>query len=465
MEQQKRGRHKNALGGMISYSIQIIGLSYILSRLNVVIILYIIAVIIVNTCLNNRIQKKYREIYIQLTPIERMWNYLNRISEDYSLGKIIRINNISKFILEKCKANRKIYVDKQAQFQKSNFQYSTVVSLMSVFQEGLIYVFLISSVVSNKITLGDFTMYLAAAMSYTNAVSNLINFTIGLNYTSKYVNDYIDFLNIKDSIDKTGIRKIPDRQNLCIRFENVYFKYPNSDNYVLKNINTTIRSNERISLVGDNGAGKTTFVKLLMRLYEPTLGKIYLNDVDIREYDYQDYISLFPAVFQDYQNFAFTIAENVAFEDAYNPSNISKIENSLEKCGILEKVNTLPHKLYTYLGKGFEEDGVDLSGEENQKLAIARSIYKGGAVSVLDEPTANLSPIAEYELYKQFNDIVLNKTAIYISHRMSSCKFCDHIAVLDKGELIEYGTHKELMSLNGTYAKMFNSQAQYYINI
>lgn len=297
---------------MISYSIQIIGLSYILSRLNVVIILYIIAVIIVNTCLNNRIQKKYREIYIQLTPIERMWNYLNRISEDYSLGKIIRINNISKFILEKCKANRKIYVDKQAQFQKSNFQYSTVVSLMSVFQEGLIYVFLISSVVSNKITLGDFTMYLAAAMSYTNAVSNLINFTIGLNYTSKYVNDYIDFLNIKDSIDKTGIRKIPDRQNLCIRFENVYFKYPNSDNYVLKNINTTIRSNERISLVGDNGAGKTTFVKLLMRLYEPTLGKIYLNDVDIREYDYQDYISLFPAVFQDYQNFAFTIAENVA---------------------------------------------------------------------------------------------------------------------------------------------------------
>ena len=452
---------KNAIGGIISYSIQIIGFSYILSKLNIYVIFILLGIIILTAFLNNHNQKFNREIEIELTPINRRWNYLTNVSDDYAYGKLIRIYNLIPMILRKCIENRELFIQKQKKVLKNNFTGSILLSILSIIQEGVVYLFLVLSVVNGSITLGDFTMYLAATMSLTGAINNLIGFTIGLNITSEYINEYIDFISSPDSMTKKGTDHI-NNSKLDFEFKNVSYKYPFTDKNVLNNISIAFSLNDRITLVGDNGAGKTTFVKLLMRFYDPTSGTIMLNGKDIKEYDYEEYFRLFSPVFQDYNYFAFTIAENIAFEDAFCIEKRQKILDALNKSGILDKINSLPHNINSYIGTRFEEEGIDFSGGETQKIAIARSIYKNSQISVMDEPTANLSPISEYNIFKNFNDSTLDKTVLYISHRLTSTIFSKRILVFKEGQIIEDGTHRELLTHNGLYRKMFNMQSAYY---
>uniref|UniRef100_UPI0030795D70 ABC transporter ATP-binding protein n=1 Tax=Zhenhengia sp. TaxID=2944208 RepID=UPI0030795D70 len=243
-------------------------------------------------------------------------------------------------------------------------------------------------------------------------------------------------------------------------FKNVWFKYPQAEDYTLKDVSLTLNSREKMSIVGQNGAGKTTFIKLLCRLYEPEKGEILINGVNVKEYAFDEYTKLLSVVFQDYKLFSFTIKENMSFNQACNEE---ELEIALQKSGVRDKVASLDKGVETSLYKNFDKEGTELSGGEMQKLAIARAIYKNAPIVVLDEPTAALDPYAEYEIYAKFNELVKNKTAIYISHRLSSCRFCDKIAVFDKGRLIEQGTHTELKEQDGKYAQMWKAQAQYYV--
>lgn len=244
-------------------------------------------------------------------------------------------------------------------------------------------------------------------------------------------------------------------------FKHVYFKYPGSEQYVLRDINLKWRIGEKMALVGRNGSGKSTLVKLLCRLYDPTEGNITLNGIDIKKYNYDEYMALFSVVFQDSKLFSFSIAENVAADMDYDPS---RAEDCVRRAGLSERLDNMPEGIKTFLYKDFDENGVEISGGEAQKLCLARAVYKGSPFIVLDEPTAALDPISEHDVYTNFNSIVGTRTAVYISHRLSSCKFCDDITVLDKGEIAERGSHESLLSAGGVYAKMWAAQAEYYKN-
>jgi ATP-binding cassette subfamily B protein len=246
-----------------------------------------------------------------------------------------------------------------------------------------------------------------------------------------------------------------------VEFRDVSFKYPGSDQYVLRHVSMKFKVGKRLAIVGQNGSGKTTFIKLLCRLYDPTEGQILLNGIDIRKYRYDDYMNIFAIVFQDFQLFAFTLGQNVAAAQEYDRA---KAEKCLRASGFGERFDQLTKGLDTYCYRVFDQEGVNFSGGEAQKIAIARALYKNAPFIILDEPTAALDPIAEAEIYSKFNDIAGDKTAIYISHRLSSCKFCDEIAVFHEGAVIQHGSHEELLrDENGKYYELWNAQAQYYI--
>lgn len=254
--------------------------------------------------------------------------------------------------------------------------------------------------------------------------------------------------------------KHPSNKKFDIEFRDVSFKYQGAEDYALKHINLSLNVGERLAVVGMNGSGKTTFIKLLCRLYDPTEGEIFMNDFNVRKYDYRQYLDLFSVVFQDYKLLSVPLGNNVASSDRWDTA---KVEQLLDEVGFGDRYSKMPKKLDTPLYKDFDEDGVNVSGGEAQKIALARALYKDAPFIILDEPTAALDPIAEAEIYSKFDEIVGDKTAIYISHRLSSCRFCDKIAVFDHGEIVQIGTHEELLAdPTGKYYELWHAQAQYY---
>ncbi len=277
---------------------------------------------------------------------------------------------------------------------------------------------------------------------------------------------YLDIPNRKEegslNVDMDAVRNGHGEKDGTyeIEFCNVSFRYPGAKEYSLRNLSLKFPLGKRLAIVGKNGSGKSTFIKLLCRLYDPTEGEIRLNGVDIREYDYEEYLRIFSVVFQDFKLFSFSLGQNVATAMEYDKE---KAEQCLVKAGLSERLKTMPKGLETALYKDFESEGVEISGGEAQKVALARALYKDAPVVVLDEPTAALDPIAEAEIYTKFNELVGDKTAIYISHRLSSCKFCDEIAVFEEGAVIQRGRHEELLQeADGLYHELWTAQAQYY---
>lgn len=278
--------------------------------------------------------------------------------------------------------------------------------------------------------------------------------------------EYLDIPNRKEegtlTVDVDALCN-KDGGNGCdyeIEFCNVSFRYPGAMEYSLRNLSLKFQLGKRLAIVGKNGSGKTTFIKLLCRLYDPTEGEIRLNGVDIREYDYEEYLRIFSVVFQDFKLFSFSLGQNVATAMEYDRE---KVEQCLRKAGLEERLKTMPKGVDTALYKDFESEGVEISGGEAQKMALARALYKDAPIVVLDEPTAALDPIAEAEVYTKFNELIGEKTAIYISHRLSSYKFCDEIAVFEEGTVVQRGSHEELVQeKNGLYHTLWTVQAQYY---
>jgi ATP-binding cassette subfamily B protein len=292
-------------------------------------------------------------------------------------------------------------------------------------------------------------------------VAALVEVLGDMRCNATFLQTIYQFLDIPNSMYQGSLstEKRRDRQ-YEVEFRNVSFKYPGSELWALRHVSMKFKVGNRLAVVGENGSGKTTFIKLLCRLYDPQEGQILLNGIDIRKYNYRDYMNIFSVVFQDFQLVSQPLGSNVAGSMEYE---LEKVKKCLVDAGFGERLENLPKGLDTYLYKDFAEDGVDVSGGEAQKIAIARALYKDAPFIILDEPTAALDPIAEAEIYSKFNDIAGDKTAIYISHRLSSCKFCDEIAVFHEGAVIQQGSHEELVAdENGKYYELWHAQAQYY---
>ena len=300
-----------------------------------------------------------------------------------------------------------------------------------------------------------YSLYINAISKFIASSHSIFNSLLNINQNTKMMYEFKKFMEI-DTTYVEGDKQVNLKDRLEIEFKNVSFKYPNSDNLVLKNVNVKINPLKKYSIVGENGAGKTTFIKLLMRLYDPTEGVITLNGIDIKEFDIESYYQIFGVVFQDYQLIGFTLGENITSQDTFDDEKVNSI---LKDINFKAKTNNLAQSMLKY----FDEKGVELSGGETQKVAIARALYKDSNILILDEPTAALDPLAEYEIYNQFDSMTNNKTALYISHRLSSCRFCDEIIVFEKGRIIEKGHHDVLINnTNGKYYSMFKAQAKYY---
>jgi len=325
----------------------------------------------------------------------------------------------------------------------------------------LVYAFVAIKVIIGSMGLGDFLRYSQTISELMTAFAWFGNSATGFHNNVKYIEKFFEYVDIPTEMHYGTIPTEKRSDNIYdIEFHNVSFRYPHSDVYAIKNLSFKFKVGEKVAVVGMNGSGKTTMIKLLCRLYDPTEGYITLNGIDITKYDYEDYLALFSVVFQDFRLFSFSLGENVSCAQEYDED---KVRSCLDIAGMKERVSSLPNGLKSVIYKDFDENGIEISGGEAQKIAIARALYKDAPFVILDEPTASLDPLAEYEIYSRFNDMVESKTAVYISHRLSSCRFCDKIAVFHEGEIIQFGSHDDLLKdINGKYYKLWNAQAQYY---
>ena len=340
--------------------------------------------------------------------------------------------------------------------------YSAAGAAVSVIFTGIVYAFVCLKALAGAFGLGSVTQYVASIAKVSGGMSSLVS-NIGLMCNNTpFLELTFDYLDIPDNMYQGSltVEKRRDRK-YQVEFRNVSFKYPGSENWALRNVNMKFEIGKRLAVVGMNGSGKTTFIKLLCRLYDPTEGEILLNGIDIRKYNYREYMDIFSVVFQDFKLLSLKLGENVAGKVDYDKELVI---DCLEKAGFADRFIKMKDGTETYLYKDFDtKNGVDVSGGEAQKIAIARALYKDAPFIILDEPTAALDPIAEAEIYGKFDEIAGDKTAIYISHRLSSCKFCDEIAVFHEGAVIQQGSHASLVAdTNGKYYELWNAQAQYY---
>lgn len=326
---------------------------------------------------------------------------------------------------------------------------------------GSIYVFTCLKAWGGAFDVGSITQYVGAATAMVSNIFALTGLFGILETNTGYLDKTFEFLDIPNAMYQGSLttEKRADRR-YEVEFKDVSFKYPGSDIWALRHVNMKFKVGKRLAIVGENGSGKTTFIKLLCRLYDPQEGQILLNGIDIRKYKYDDYMNIFSIVFQDFQLISQPLGNNVAGSMHYDRERVQK---ALVDAGFGERLATMEKGLDTMIYKSLSEDGVDVSGGEAQKIAIARALYKDAPFIILDEPTAALDPIAEAEIYGKFDEIAGDKTAIYISHRLSSCKFCDEIAVFHEGAVIQQGSHASLVAdTNGKYYELWNAQAQYY---
>lgn len=326
---------------------------------------------------------------------------------------------------------------------------------------GAAYLFVCLKAWGGAFGVGMVTQYVGAITALFTGLSAFLREFARMRTNGEFLRDYFEFLDIPNQMYQGSLttEKRTDRR-YEVEFRDVSFRYPRTQQWALRHVNMKFRVGSRLAVVGVNGSGKTTFIKLLCRLYDPTQGQILLNGIDICKYRYQDYIDLFSVVFQDFRLLARPLGENVSGTMAYEKERVT---DCLNKAGFEERMGAMEEGLHTYLYKDLDENGVEISGGEAQKIAIARTLYKDAPFLILDEPTAALDPEAEAEIYTKFDEIAGDKTAIYISHRLSSCRFCDEIAVFHEGQVIEQGTHEELVSdRNGKYYELWNAQAQYY---
>ena len=406
-----------------------------------------------------KIDKK--EVWDRLSSSWRGRNYMERITQDFDYAKDIRLFNLKDYLTEKFDKINAFFIERNDHHHKLWLRYNFVSAITGTVIKILVYAVLFTAVLKKDMSAGDFTMFLAFSFAFSNALFGLLQKSGDYKKASLETDDFRSFIDLEIGGDEKDCIPVPDMDSYEIEFVDVSYKYLKSDREALSHLNLKIRPGEKLAVVGLNGAGKTTMIKLLLRLYDPSEGYITLNGTDIRKFKRADYYKLFAPVFQNVEIFAFLMSENIALQKA-DVLDIERARRCACEAGLEERLDSLAKGIETPLTKIVEDDGVDLSGGEKQKLALAKALYKGAKIVVLDEPTSALDAIAEQSLYESFDEMIDGKSAVYISHRLASTRFCDRVAMFEEGHMVEYGSHEELMALNGKYAEMFNTQAQYY---
>ena len=434
--------------------------SGIISTLNIFIILLLILLSAVNYFSVKNAQKYEYNHKDEEARFTKKLDYVEQTANDVKYGKDIRLYGMSRWLIQLrdillegyTALNRKI---------KNRYFMSGVVNAFTLFlRDGIAYAYLIWSVISGNISIGDFVLYFGAITGFSGFVSSIIGNINELNEANLQMNDLRAFLDNTDAPEPDNPVDIPSSNNMSIEFSHVYFSYDKNAEPVLKDFSLSIKRGEKIALVGINGVGKTTIIKLLCGFYKPDSGEILIDGININNIRKRDLYKLFSAVFQDVYIPPFTVAENVSLK-VEKETDMSLASECLKKVGLYDKINEYPDNIHTPMTKQVL-DGIVLSGGQQQKLLMARALYKNAPILILDEPTAALDPIAESETYRNFHELSKNKTAIYISHRLASTRFCDKIVLLGNGKALEIGTHDELLRKGGEYAKMFEIQSHYY---
>lgn len=453
--------------------------------LNPIISIVTLAVFFIKIKLDDRVCKYEDEhMWSQIAKERTEYDLLSEQLGDYSYGKDIRLYMLQAPMVSRIKHLIDVINKTTCDWQNYWMRSQLIGTILELVEEALTYGWLIYLVATNKITIGEFTLYIGSISSAITSLSLLSEKIAGFLYCNNQVNRYRDLMadnldnpNSCDEIKHTlayDVKRAEETmhkaETFCdwditakyvFKFENVSYKYSGAANFTLKNINITLNPGEKLAIVGLNGAGKSTFVKLLCRLYEPTEGRILLNGKDIQSFDLDEYRKLIAPVFQDEESYAYSLAQNVSMKTK-DKTDYKKAEDKIREADLGDKLDQLPAGINTILYKYLSDDGIDLSGGQKAKLMLARALYKNAPVIILDEPTAALDAIAEEKSYKNFNNMAAGRTTIYISHRLSSTRFCDKVAMFDQGNIVEYGTHDELLKKNGKYAEIFNVQAQYY---
>lgn len=445
-----------ALGQMLIFLSTVV----IISTMHPIFLFLFAGLAIINALLQGKIKKKNNDISIKQVPLEHRMSYLNDVVANFEYGKELRINGLNEWISGKLKRHIKELMGFYSEIAKNNDKMSVISSLMMFVQQISTYVYLVWQILKERLGIGEFTMYLSALNTFTSALQKLSTSLVDVKQYSDYYRYLEEYLNLPTRQEGGG-----DTVNLGqpheIEFQDVSFTYPGQQQAALKNINLKIYQGEKIAIVGENGAGKTTFTKLLTRLYDTDSGTILIDGKDIKNINSRCLVDLFAVVYQDFKLFSFTLKENIAFAKSDITSD-AEIETLLKRVGLENKVGTLKNGVNTNVYKNFDEEGFQPSGGEAQKVALCRAAFKNADIIVLDEPTAALDPKAEDEIYRKFDEIVGDRITFYITHRLASTRFCDKIIVFDKGEICEVGTHDQLLALNGHYAELYKIQAQYY---
>ena len=441
----------------ISQIVTLVGAFVILLTFDVTLILIMIVFVVINVLITARFQKLEIVAQKDVIKLNKFYVYYIELLADVKVGLEARVYGFKKFLQEKSKNNDMNFVQGFLKIHKIRLMPSGLIRVFGGLQVFTIFFVAALLTINHSFTLGQFLMAVSAAAVFNSSLFEISAAFLRLRENCRYLEDFMLVCDVPDQASEEGTEVLSELRT--IEFENVSFKYPKSERFVLRNVNLRLNAKESLSIVGENGAGKTTLIKLLARLYEPTEGRILVNGQSIHDFSLDSYRRAMAVVFQDFKIFDFTIRENISFD---SHTSDDTIEASLRSAGLLEYVQTLPNKFDTVIGKRFDESGTQLSGGQNQKLAIARASFRDASIVILDEPTAALDPLAEAEIYEKFNELKQNKLTVYISHRLSSCRFSDRIIFMRNGTIVEEGTHDELMDCNvrGEYSKMFRLQGE-----
>ena len=403
------------------------------------------------------------EFFHKNVNVNIMTGKYRRLAGDYSAGMEIRLYGMEKKIVSgRAEAEMEFYHNCMER-NKKGVRFLVPGIVLTHLLKFCLYLVLIAAALSGAVSVGSIAKYVACIMLLLEAVSGLVSASQRLCSNNYYLKRFFSYFDIPNDMYQGSltVEKRLDNE-YYVEFVDVSFRYPGAGSYALRHVNLRFRVGEKLAVVGMNGSGKTTFIKLLCRLYDPTEGEILLNGVDIRKYDYDEYMSIFSVVFQDFSLFSFTLGQNVAAAKEYDKE---RAVTALRRAGFGERLDAMPEGTETYLYKDYSAQGVEVSGGEAQKIAIARALYKDAPFLVLDEPTAALDAVSEYEVYSKFNELSGEHTAIYISHRLASCRFCDNIVVFDAGQIVQHGSHEALLAQEcGKYHELWDAQAQYYVS-
>lgn len=471
MEKAENATQGNSgVEGML-YSIKDLGIYIVRILFSVTLITFLspVAVIVVISlsAINYKIGQKTKQRDVKLlmdkkAPVDRKINYWSRVTSNFAYAKEIRLFRLKEWIFKEIRNNNQAALALERESKRNWLITNSISYVLGFFQQLLIYGFLIYRVYSGTIAIDDFVFYSGCIMVLFDTVGKILDTGSTLSKQSIEINCYREVIELDDPEQSKNDTKLdlPEENSFMLEVKNVSFRYDGQRDYALRDVNMQIDSKSKVAIVGKNGSGKSTLIKLFCRLYKPTDGEILLNGINIWEYELSTYLSVIAPVFQDINIFALSLKQNIDFGAG---DDEERVNNAIAQAGLADKVRTLEQGIHSELLTIMSDQGVVLSGGEKQKLAIARSLYKKSRMVIMDEPTAALDPLAEQRLYQSLNEMIEDKTGVYISHRLSSTRFCDYIYLFDTGKIIEEGTHDELMICKGDYYDMFQLQAQYYV--